>query len=38
MCQIGDIYMASLNAEGNLQSGTRPVLIVSNDKANEFSR
>lgn len=37
MCQIGDIYMASLNAEGNLQSGTRPVLIVSNDKANEFS-
>ena len=37
MCQIGDIYMASLNAEGDLQSGIRPVLIVSNDKANEFS-
>ncbi len=39
MCKIGDIYMATLNtdSEGSLQSGVRPVLIVSNDKANEFS-
>jgi len=39
MCKIGDIYMASLgtNEEGCLQSGTRPVIIVSNDMANDFS-
>ena len=39
MCKIGDIYLATLDTdtEGSLQSGTRPVLIVSNDKANEFS-
>lgn len=37
MCRIGDIYIAALNAGGSLQSGTRPVLIVSNDKANEYS-
>ncbi len=39
MCKIGDIYMATLDtdSEGSLQSGMRPVLIVSNDKANEFS-
>ena len=39
MCRIGDIYMASLKQDddGSLQSGIRPVLIVSNDKANEYS-
>ena len=39
MCKIGDIYMASLgiDEEGCLQSGTRPVIVVSNDKANDFS-
>ena len=39
MCKIGDIYMATLDvdSEGSLQSGIRHVLIVSNDKANEFS-
>lgn len=39
MYRIGDIYMATLDtdSEGSLQSGIRPVLIVSNDKANEFS-
>ena len=39
MCRIGDIYTAELDAdiEGSLQSGIRPVLIISNNKANEFS-
>ena len=35
----GDIFMASLpdDTEGSLQSGTRPVVIVSNDMANKHS-
>ena len=39
MCRIGDIYLAKLDydKEGSLQSGTRPVLVVSNNKANRFS-
>lgn len=39
MCRTGDIYMARLNidTEGSLQSGIRPVLVVSNDKANQYS-
>ena len=39
MCRIGDIYTAELDADidGSLQSGIRPVLIISNNKANEFS-
>lgn len=39
MCRYGDIYMARLDedAEGSLQSGIRPVIVVSNNKANEFS-
>lgn len=39
MCKRGDIYMAKLSKEydGSLQAGDRPVLIVSNNKANEFS-
>lgn len=39
MCRRMDIFMAELreDSEGSLQSGTRPVLIVSNEKANQFS-
>lgn len=39
MCRRGDIYIARLDkdAEGSLQSGNRPVLVVSNDMANEHS-
>ena len=39
MCRIGDIYMARLDmdTEGSLQSGIRPVLVISNDKANQYS-
>lgn len=39
MCRNGDIYMAQLDeeAEGSLQAGLRPVLVVSNDKANRYS-
>lgn len=39
MCRYGDIYMARLDedVEGSLQSGMRPVIVVSNNKANEFS-
>lgn len=39
MCRNGDIYMAQLDEDigGSLQSGFRPVLVVSNDKANYFS-
>lgn len=35
----GEIYMARLDEdeEGSLQSGIRPVLIISNNKANKFS-
>lgn len=38
-CKKGDIFWAELGeeAEGSLQAGARPVLVVSNDKANEFS-
>ena len=40
MCRNGDIFMAKLEEDvdgGSLQSGLRPVLIVSNDMANKFS-
>lgn len=39
MCRRGDIFIAVLDevSEGSLQAGVRPVLIVSNDKANEHS-
>lgn len=34
----GDIYMADLGEdEGSLQSGKRPVIVVSNNAANKFS-
>ena len=39
MCRYGDIYMARLDedAEGSLQSGIRPVIVVSNNMANKYS-
>lgn len=40
MCRNGDIFWAQLDEDmdgGSLQTGFRPVLIVSNDKANQFS-
>ena len=40
MCRNGDIFMAKLEEDvdgGSIQAGLRPVLIVSNDKANQFS-
>lgn len=39
MCRYGDIYMAELNEdmEGSLQSGMRPVIVVSNNNANKYS-
>lgn len=38
-CKNGDIYMADLpdDEKGSLQSGIRPVVVVSNDKANQYS-
>lgn len=34
-CKKGDIFMADLpkDAEGSLQYGTRPVLVISNNQA-----
>lgn len=39
MCRNGDIYMTQMGeqADGSLQFGIRPVIVISNDKANEFS-
>lgn len=40
MCKNGDIFWAQLGEDmddGSLQTGFRPVLIVSNDKANQYS-
>lgn len=39
MCRNGDIYITQLaeRTEGSLQSGMRPAIVISNDKANEFS-
>ena len=39
MCRRGDIFWAELgrDADGSLQAGGRPVLVISNDKANEYS-
>lgn len=39
MCRNGDIFMAELaeQDEGSLQTGSRPVLIISNNKANQHS-
>ena len=40
MCKRGDIYFADLGDDQNTseQRGVRPVLIVSNDMANTYSR
>ena len=39
MYKFGEIYMAALPVaiNSNIQQGTRPVIIVSNDKNNCFS-
>ena len=40
MCRNGDIFWAKLDEDadgGSLQTGVRPVLVVSNDKANQYS-
>lgn len=38
MCKRGDIYFTDLGAvTGSCQSGVRPVIIVSNDTANEHA-
>lgn len=39
MCEYGDIYYANLSGKYNsrVQQGLRPVLIVSNNKANYYS-
>lgn len=40
MHRCGDIFWAQLDEDmhgGSLQTGFRPVLIVSNDKANQYS-
>ena len=39
MCRRGDIFWAELgrDADGSLQAGGRPVLVVSNNKANQYS-
>lgn len=39
-CKRGDIYMAELSADedgGSLHQGVRPILIISNDKANLYN-
>lgn len=38
MCRNGDIFWAEMGEKkGSLQFGERPVLVISNDKANKFS-
>lgn len=39
MCEYGDIYIAELGmeSEGSLQNGTRPIIVISNNKANRYS-
>ena len=39
MCRSGDIFWAELegDAGSSMQAGRRPVLVISNDKANEYS-
>lgn len=39
MCKRGDIYWAQIpvTENSNIQNGRRPVLVVSNNKANQFS-
>lgn len=35
--KCGDIYFANLNGKGSLQTGLRPVIVVSNDIGNYYS-
>lgn len=35
--KCGDIFFADLSGEGSLQTGLRPVIVVSNDTGNYFS-
>ncbi len=39
MCRRGDIFWAELEGEAgsSMQAGARPVLVVSNNKANQYS-
>lgn len=45
MCEYGDIYIAELGmdskgilqSEGSLQNGVRPIIVISNNKANRYS-
>ena len=39
MCRYGDIFWAELgrDADGSMQAGGRPVLVISNNKANQHS-
>lgn len=37
MCRFGDIYIADMNMEGNLQQVEQPVMVVSNDRTNKNS-
>ena len=39
MCRRGDIFWAELegDAGSSMQAGARPVLVVSNNKANQYS-
>jgi mRNA interferase MazF len=35
--KCGDVFFADLSGEGSLQTGLRPVIVVSNDTGNYFS-
>ena len=37
MPKFGDIYYAELKAEGSIQGGIRPVIVVQNDVGNKYS-
>ena len=33
----GEIYIARLKGSGSIQNGVRPVVVIQNDKGNEYS-
>ena len=35
--KCGDVYFANLSGQGSLQTGLRPVVVVSNDIGNYYS-
>lgn len=37
ICKFGDIYLANLRGDTNIQGGVRPVLIVQNNVGNMYS-